>query len=182
VDETPVASLRIDGSGFRTFIGDGEFYIETSPGKYTSVALDGTTRSALDTSKVPSTESLNPQDIFIADVARDPRGGVVALVVWDESPTKTKFGIMHFVGDGEYRDLIRLDIGFTPAHVAEFRSNGSFLINGYDEHGNIKVALFDRRGTLINPQVLTYGKTEDATGKQRSQQADRLTCPHFLIH
>ncbi len=173
LEETPIPSLQIRSKCFRAVAGDGEFYVQTGAGKYTAVDLEGQTRIALDVSMVPATDSMKPEDLFVVDLAQDPRGGVIAPVWWNETPKKTRTGILRFDEHGDYNGLIWLDAGFTPTHVAEFNFAGDFLVTGYDPHSNVYVALFNSHGKMVIPQVLPHSNVNAAEGKQTTGQVER---------
>jgi hypothetical protein len=173
LEEIPLPSLHIERSYWRSVAGNQEFYVQTDPGKYTAVDLKGQTHTALDVSLVPATDSMNPSDLFVIDLAQDPRGGVIAPVLWNETPNKTRAGILRFDEHGDYNELIWLDTELIPTHVAEFSSSGDYLVTGYDPYGQVHVALFNFQGKMVIPQVFSYGNTEDVAGKQTAGQADR---------
>jgi len=181
-DETPVSSLRVNARGIHTVGGNGEFYVSTGPGRYISVDLDGETHPALDLASVPATEGMSSKDLILVDLAPDTRGGVLGTVLWDETPTKTRYGLVRFDSDGAYDGLtwIDADAGFTPTHAVEFSSSGNFLICGYDEHGKIKVALFDFRGFLLKQQVVAYGDKEGSTSKGAAGQSAQAADEHAM--
>ena len=101
LEEIPLPSLHIERSYWRSVAGNQEFYVQTDPGKYTAVDLKGQTHTALDVSLVPATDSMNPSDLFVIDLAQDPRGGVIAPVLWNETPNKTRAGILRFDEHGD---------------------------------------------------------------------------------
>lgn len=171
LEETPIPSLQISSMGLRAIAGDGEFYVQTGSGKYTAVDLKGETYVALDISMVPATDSMNPADLFVVDLAQTPRGGVIAPVWWNETLKTQRAGILRFDAHGDYNGLTWLDAAFTPTHVAEFSSAGDFLVTGYDEHSKVHVALFNSHGTMVIPQVLPNGSVDTGSGKQAPGQA-----------
>ncbi|MGP8251878.1 MAG: hypothetical protein ACLQHF_07570 [Terracidiphilus sp.] len=171
LEETPIPTLQVSSMGLRAVAGDGEFYVQTGLGKYTAVDLEGETHVALDISKVPATDSMNPQDLFVVDLAQAPRGGVIAVVWWNETPKAQRAGVLRFDEHGDFSSLLWLDAAFIPTHVAEFSSAGDFLVTGYDEHSKVHVALVNSRGTMVIPQVLPYGDAEVASGNKAPGQA-----------
>jgi len=173
LESTPIPSLQISSMGLRAIAGDGEFYVQTGSGKYAAVDLKGETHVALDISNVPATDSMNPGDLFVVDLAPAPRGGVIAAVWWNETPKAQRAGILRFDEHGDFSSLLWLDAAFTPTHLAEFSSAGDFLVTGYDEHSKVHVALFNSRGTMVIPQVLPYGGAEDTSGKKSAGQAEQ---------
>ncbi|MGB6830059.1 MAG: hypothetical protein WBE41_18570 [Terracidiphilus sp.] len=173
LDKTPVASLPLNLKGFRAIPGEAGFYLQTGPGAYIAVGLDGQTHSALDVAKVPASDSIKPGDLYTTDLAPDPRGGVIAPVVWDDASKKSRAGILRFDENGDYEALIPLDAEFNPAHAAEFSSAGGFLVTGYDEEGKIHVALFDSRGRMLIPQVLKFGNTDATPGTPENGQTEQ---------
>jgi len=173
LDKTPVAFLPLNLKGFRAIPGEGEFYLQTGPGTYIAVGLDGQTHSALDVAKVPASDSIKPGDLYTTDLAPDPHGGAIAPVVWEDASKKSRAGILRFDEDGDYEALIALDAEFNPAHVAEFSSAGGFVVTGYDEGGKIHVALFDSRGRMLVPEVLRFGNTDASPNKPKNGQSEQ---------
>jgi hypothetical protein len=171
----PVPSLRLESAGFRTVAGDKSFYVQTDHGKYTAVDLQGNTHLAFDVAMIPPNDSVSPTDIFLADLAEVPRGGVLALVAWSPTPEKTRFGIECVDEDRDYAPIVWLDVDFIPTHAAEFSIAGDFLVSGYSNDGSIHVALFDHRGNLSIAQVLKeHDAMGGAAGKQTSEQKNEV--------
>ncbi|MGC9223938.1 MAG: hypothetical protein ACP5E2_08430 [Terracidiphilus sp.] len=177
LDETPMPSNLIQTPYLRVYPGgtsDGRefFYVQTAPGKFATVGFDGTSHTALDVSLVPSSGAMNPKDLFVVDLSGDPRGGVIAPVVWNPNPGTTQAGLLRFDQDGDFRDLIWLDTNadFTPTHAAAFSSGQGFLVAGYDEHG-ILVSLFDYQGKKVRTIALPgVGGVEAAKSPPKQEQ------------
>ena len=172
LDETPVTSLPHDIRGYRTVAGEGEFYFQALAGNYLAISLKGEVRVALDLSKVPASNSIRPDGLFLVDLAPAPRGGVLAITTWTDASRESQYGLLRFDEDGDYDDLIPLDTGFTPAHVAEFSSSGGFLLSGYDDSGKTRLALLDTRGKVLVPEVLR-SSSSNASGRSGSAEAKK---------
>lgn len=172
LDEKPVPSLHLESLGWRAMAGEGDFYVETRPGNYTAVDLKGQTRSALDMAKVPASDGWDPADLHATDLSRDPRGGVLAPVLWAPKAGPEKHGVVRFDDKGDYDSLIWLDAKFFPTHVAKFSSSGDYLVTGYDDKGTVYVSLFDVRGKLLIPQVLSPDSKAAAPAKPGSHSAN----------
>lgn len=169
-DEAQIDSFRLNANGFRDIAGDQVFYISASPRRYVAIDLDRQTHTALDLDQIPATDAMSPKDLDLMGVTPDPRGGVLGVVRWAETATKARTGVVRFDSDGDYDSLVWLDTDLTVTRAVEFSSSGNFLVVGYDDHWNIKVALFDFRGFVLNPAVLTYGNEEGANSKSAPGQ------------
>jgi len=168
--EAQIDSFRLNAKGFREIAGDQVFYLQASPRRYVAIELDGQSHPALDLDQVPPTDAMNPKDLYLIDMTPDPRGGVLGVVRWNETPAKIRTGVVRFDRDGDYDGLVWLDTDLSVTHAVEFNSSGNFLVVGYDEHGKIKVALFDFRGFVVNPAVLSYGEAVAAGSKSAAGQ------------
>jgi len=169
-DDRQIDAFTLNANGFREVAGDQVFYVGTSPRRCVAVDLDRQIHSALDLDQIPATDVMSPKDLYLADVTPDPRGGVLGVVRWNETPKKTRTGVVRFDRDGDYDGLVWLDTDLNVTHAVEFSSSGNFLVVGNDEHWRTKVALFDFRGFVLNPAVLTYGDAVDASSKSAAEQ------------
>lgn len=182
MDQTSIPSLQLHSAGFRAVMGLDGFYVQTGPTKYMAVNLDGQVHTALDTSRVEATNDMDPASLFVIDVSPSPRGGLIAPVVWterapaDQKPpqkSKQRFGILRFDQDGDYDDLIEINVPFRLRHVAEFSSSGGFLVTGVGDDGTLHAAVLDNRGQIVVPQVSLWGKARPPVGKRTADETQQ---------
>ena len=139
IDDTQIESFHLNANGFGEIAGDQAFYVEATPRRYLAIDLDRQTHPALDLDMIPATDVMSPKDLYLVDVAPDPRGGVLGTLSWSETPTKSRTGVVRFDRDGDYEGLVWLDTDLTVTHAVAFSSSGNFLVVGYDDHWKIKV-------------------------------------------
>jgi len=180
-DQTQIDSLHINARAIGEWAGEKVFYFESGPGKYVSVDLDGETHKALDLASIPVTEVKNPQQLSLMDLVSASHGDLLATVISFESKTTSRTALVEFNSDGEYDKLVWLDTDLTVTHAVEFNPSGNFLVVGYDDQYQMKVALFDFRGFLMKEQVVAYADKEGAVPKGVGKAAQREFKNHVMV-
>lgn len=159
--ETQISSLHINARSFREAAGDNRFYIESEPGKFVSIDVDGDTHKSFDLASIPITIVKSPHDLHLVDISAGSHGSILATVWWAESPTSLRTGLVRFDSDGDYDKLIWLDTDLTVTHAVEFGTSGNFVVTGYTDKYQTKLALFDSRGFLLKDQLSPYADKGD---------------------
>lgn len=191
-DESPLPALQTGAMSYRTVPGLNEFYVQTGPNRYMAVDLTGHVHTALDTLSVPVTFSQRSTDLAVIDLSPVPGRGVVAPVMWRDSPAigvssdaapDVRWGVLAFDADGHYKELVeistRLKTKISPVRIAEFDRSGGYLLLGYDDQAKIVLYLLDSSGNIVRNDLLpTWAKqieTKDSAVETQTKDSAAAT-------